>query len=200
MDLFQYIDSIMCIKYLVQEHFTNSSFTTSLMNMSLEQVHAQIARYAHTNPRLNVVLVFDNDVQLMKNLTGSDINLLVNNECKSFMTTNTDWDLIVIDDLPDASAYNPTLVDGYNYVFKLDNSIRFPNVYQFPYIMSRRFINKVVANDMTSLNVYYYQPAILRRFKPFSLPNPIYTIGVITRLYMLTSSTLKYKWIPCQLS
>lgn len=154
---------------------------------SVVDVHKQLLSTL-ANKSIPLALVFQNELLFSRNL--EDIN---NNEIKSFLETNSDWDILI---LGKYSQNDVTVVDGFSRIYRIANTSQFQN--ELVYIASARFMNKIKNNE-SSFVKYVYSPSFIENIQvPMTTHN--YVISKIDNVIKATGGNLKYVWSTYALS
>ena len=103
--------------------------------------------------------------------------------------SNNDWDIIIIGD---NNISNKTLQDGYTRIYKVNDNTFYS---QYAYIASRRFMQKVKTNNMSTINTYLYTPTFMTTMGNPSTTNE-YMIGLTSNIITANSLHLSYEWSP----
>jgi hypothetical protein len=181
MEIFNYIPIIIGIK--------NSDFTMilakgTIKNINEIDIHKRLLSKLYDD-HYDVAMIFSNEIFLLRAM--GNIN---NNEIKNFITTNTTWDLLVLN--PFDSALNPiSSVDGYNIIKKIDNTSTF--FYNQIYIASYRFMQKIKNNNISIIESYVYTDPFLQYMQSTKTIN-LYTVGIITNITTLKTDNIIYSW------
>jgi len=153
----------------------------SILSSNVADVHKQLLS-SLADKSIPLALVFQNELVFSRNL--EDIN---NNEIKTFLETNADWDLLI---LGTYSQNDTHLVDGFTRIFKIDNTTQFQN--ELVYIASARFMNKIKNNE-TSFVKYLYTPSFIQNIN-IPMTTQHYVISKVENVLNLTGGNLKYIW------
>lgn len=183
MDILKYIPIIVGIR---NHDFTTLITPQTITDNDLCNIHKRVIKKFH-DINMPCGLIFENEIYLTRNL--ANIN---NNEIKTFVQTNSDWDILVISDLKTATTLNA--VDGYSRIKQITEKNNFSNYYNHIYIVSARFMTKVVNDESTdNINLYVYTAPFLDNLKTKSKVNK-YTIGEVTDISILNAIQVKYTW------
>jgi hypothetical protein len=150
---------------------------------TLDNVHKSVLKHSYDKGDASA-MIFENEMSLTRNL--EDVN---NNEIKTFLITNTDWDILILgqNNLP-----NVELVEGFTRIYKLNDSSY--NT-RYIYIASRRFMQKIKNGDISSISTYVYKPTFITNFA-IDVNANVYQVGLITDIMYANVLDVKYKWSP----
>lgn len=184
MDIFNYIPFIVS--------FRNSASTPlntpkTVYEPNFVNLHKRVLTN-FINNGITCALIFINEIYTTRPL--ADIN---NNEIKTFLTTNTTWDYLILSPCEEAS----TVINDYSLVKKINNVTLFPNNYI--YIASGRFMQKTKTNQLSNINGYVYTSPFVDHFNIPSKNNK-YSIGRITNIELLGSPDVQYEWAEYRLN
>jgi len=183
MDLFTYIPIVIAIR---QDEFTPLVPSNSITAVNKIDVHKRVLAKLY-DENYAAASIFENELFVTRPL--NDIN---NNELKTFMLSNNDWDIIVVSNFDEVSS---TLIPWISLVEKA-NTNEFP--YEKVYIASSRMMLKAKQNDLSNIQVYKYTSPF---FDVVKLPirkiknhEHKYTISKVQNINVLDTSEVKYTW------
>lgn len=179
MDIFTYIPIIIGIR---NDDFSPLITPKTIRENNKHTLHKRLLISLHNFHSYPCALIFENELYLTRNL--ADIN---NNEIKQFITTNTDWDVLVLSEINEPH----TDVDGYDIVKKITNNTTLFDSHV--YLVSARFMQKVKNNTLSDIQTYMYSLPFLSNVTSNCTSNK-YTIGRITDISILRRQELKYRW------
>ena len=177
MDIFSYIPVIIGVR---AKDFS-PVFTTTKVEDDLENVHKRLLMKLHQQG-YPCALVFQNELYLMRNLL--DIN---NNEIKTFVTSNPNWDVLIMSPFSAESLEVP----GFEYIRKVDNNSDF--FFGEIYIASEKFMKKIKDNELWNINTYMYTQPFMQDLDSSHASNE-YTIGRIIDIDHIKAGEIKYRW------
>lgn len=183
MDIFKYISIIIGIR---NDDFTPLLTPRTVYENDRINLHKRVLKKLH-NMSMQCALIFENEIYLKRSL--ADIN---NNEIKTFVQTNSDWDILIISELK--TPIQLTDVDGYNLIKQITQQNDFANFYPNIYIVSSNFMTKVVNNQPTdNINIYVYTTPFLENLHT-NCKKKKYTVGAVTNISILQTVEVKYIW------
>ncbi len=177
MDIFSYIPVIYSVRI---QKFTPFKARNPISN-TRENVHKTLASYMFDN-NVPCAMIYDNELTVLRNI--GDVN---NNEIKSFITTNNIWDVLILSKCSEPSA----LVENFNLIEKLDNETNFK--FNYVYLISNRFMQKIKNNDLTNIKIYKYNQPFLEYANMTDSTN-VFTIGKVEQIKNISSEKLSYTW------
>jgi hypothetical protein len=178
--IFNYLSSIHSIRNINNTPLAPSQF---IISKPLPDIHFDLFKYTYDQGD-NTTLIYENEVTLIRNL--EDIS---NNEIRTLILTNNDWDIIIVGD---NNIDNKTLQDGYKYIYKVNDNVFHS---QFAYIASRRFMQKVKNNDISTINTYLYTPTFLTTVSVPSTSTQ-HIIGTVLLINHADTLHFNYHWSP----
>lgn len=179
-NILSYIPSIFCIR--------NDKFvpfrTSGAVPTNLLACHKNILTYCF-DKGLQAAMIFENELSMLRDL--EDIN---NNEIKTFLQSNTDWDMLIIgvNEITDCSP-----VKGYSRISVLNNTNKF--ITSYVYIASRRLMDKIKRNDRSEVKTYVYSPSFLTNMKDVDSSSlKAYLFGEVTNINIANTEKVSYNW------
>jgi hypothetical protein len=153
----------------------------------IHNIHIDVLKYCY-DYGYTTALVYENEISLTR-----DLEDIENNEIRTFMMSNNDWDILIIglNDIPFTS-----LVNGYTRVFKVNDNSTFYS--EYAYIASRRFMQKAKTGNMNALNTYLYAPTFFKNIGNEAKSN-IHIVGAATNVIIADKIKAKYTWHPVNL-
>lgn len=171
---------------IINDLFSHFKTQNTITDNNIKNIHTRLLSKLYDN-NIPCALIFENELSLTRNI--ADVN---NNEIKSFVETNTDWDILYVSNVNKLS----TKISGFTFIEKINDNTTYDN--NAVYLASSRFMAKAKNNDMAVLNVYKYnKPFITNLIIPVTSNK--YTIGKINHIFKLQESTLKYSWTEYQI-
>ena len=177
MDIFSYLQIMICIR----DKQCAAIVTPKLIqNDNKQQVHKDVLKKVFEKGN-KTAFVFENELYLLRSLDD-----LSNNEIKTFVSTNTDWDILILSEID-----KPTIkLDNFNYIKKLQDDKTFNESYV--YIASARFAQKMNDPNAT-IQTYVYDKPFLKNLSVEHSSNK-YVVGEITNIKTLSEIEIKYTW------
>ena len=177
--ILSYLDAIFSIRSIENIPIV---YDKAVLHESLRDVHLDLLRYCNTK-NYNNAFIFTNEISLIRDLEDT-----VNNEIVAFITTNIDWDVLIIgiNELP-----NISLIDGYTRIYKFGDTTSFHN--EFGYIASKRFMEKVASNNLEIINTYIYKPTFLNN-SPIESTSEKYVVTQADNLSIVEADHIQYRW------
>jgi hypothetical protein len=178
MSMFEYLNGVFCIRdskfYVIHDAYT-------VNETDPKAVHLKLLNKLYWN-NVNAVMVYENELIVRRRLGD-----ITNNEIKNFMTSNSDWDVILLS--PFTGLSYP--IEGYS-ILQQVNSNQFDM--SSVYIVSRRGMAKLI-NNMSNLNIFVYLDNFLDNMKSAPADQHHYTVGQITNIGHLERNDAKYTWV-----
>ena len=177
MDIFSYLQIMICVR---DKQCTPIVTPKLIQNDNKQQVHKDILKKIFDKGH-QTAFVFENELYLLRSLDD-----LSNNEIKTFVTTNQDWDILVL-----SSIDKPLIkLDNFSYIKKLQDNKTFDE--SCVYIASARFLQKM-DDPNANIETYVYDRPFL---KNLTVPHPSgkYVVGQITNITALNQIEIKYTW------
>lgn len=179
MDLFSYLPIVVAIR---TDDFSHLHTTKTITETDPLNIHIKLLSKLHDD-NFSAAAIFENEIYVTRQL--HDIS---NNDMKTFLLTNTDWDMLIVSDYPETTS---TPIEGLTLVAKAqDTTFRHDKVY----LASSRMMLKAKNNDLTNLQIYKYTSPFIEHVNYVGKSNN-YTVCRVTGINLLDTSDVKYKWI-----
>jgi hypothetical protein len=177
MDIFSYLEMMICIR---DKQCAPIVTPKLVQNDNKQQVHKDVLKKVFDKGH-KTVFIFENELYLLRGLDD-----LSNNEIKTFIGTNNDWDIMILSEID-----KPTIkLDEFSYIKKLQDNKTFNESYV--YIASARFAQKMNDPNAT-IETYVYDRPFLKNLT-VDHPSNKYVIGEITNISSLNQVEIKYRW------
>jgi len=178
----EYVDGIFSIKDSANTAFTDANTVTA---PNSDAVHKRLLAYLLSRPLVYNVLLFDNEISITRNLGD-----VTDNEIKLFLNSFVGWDILIL------SKYTGTdleLVPNYNIIKK--SSIVTYDSHKYVYIASQQFMQKIVSNNMDSIQTYVYTYPFLESVKQTSSSiTDKYVVAEVIGLVTVSAPNVSYEW------
>ena len=176
MDIFSYLQIMICIR---DKQCVPIVTPKLIQGDNKQQIHKDILKKVFDMGHKNA-FVFENELYLFRTLDD-----LTDNEIKTFVSTNNDWDILVL-----SKTDKPSIkLDNYNYIKKIEGTtFDESNVY----IASARFAQKFDDPNATIETYLYDRPFLQSMTVP--VPSGKYVAGRVTNISALKEGAIKYTW------
>lgn len=182
MEIFSYIPVMISIR--------SKEFMPPLTSMHIieeatcELVHKRVAKQLGAD-QYPCALVFDNELILTRNLADTN-----NNEIKSFITSGTPWDVLILSNC-DLEA---SPVPGFTLVEKLSDTTTYFN--EYVYLISHTMMQKIIDNNLSSINTFKYTNPFLTSVQGKHVGGTKYVVGKISAIRHAKQNSIGYVWNP----
>lgn len=153
----------------------------TIITTDLLPVHKSVIIKAY-DAGYNNAMIFQNELYFIRNL--GDIN---NNEVKTFLGTNTTWDMLILS--PNAGLSTSSYLD-YVHVKKVNRTdFHFDQVY----LVSRRLMEKIKLNSIADVETYLYSNPFVNSIVDNSTTHNV-SICKVSDIVVVKDEVIKYKW------